>query len=91
MTNKNDEITFSTLIMSFGTAGLVNLGMIPSNPGEKPEVNLSEARTNIEIIKLLKKKCEGNLSQEEENLVNTILNDLQVKFAQKSNFGQATH
>lgn len=79
----NDTINFSTLVMSFATATLMHLGLAPAHPGESPEVDLGQARTNIEILKILKSKCEGNLTQEEEKLLQSILIDLQIKYSQK--------
>jgi len=79
----NETINFSTLVMSFGTAALMHLGVAPAHPGEKLEVDLGQARTNIEILKILKKKCEGNLTAEEDHLLQNILTDLQFKYSQK--------
>jgi hypothetical protein len=73
-------LNFSTFILSLTTSVLVSLGELP-DPITKEEVsNLPLARQTIGIIEILKEKTTGNLSEEEDRLINTVLYDLRMKY-----------
>ena len=74
------EITFSTLVISIGSSALMALGEIPLDENGKKEVNLDMAQLNIGLLTLLKEKTKNNLKQEEENFLNSMINNLQLKF-----------
>jgi hypothetical protein len=46
----------------------------------KKEINLQLARQTISIIEMLKEKTKGNLTEEEENLLDSVLYDVRLKF-----------
>ena len=73
---------FINLVTSLGMQALMNLGEIP-NPGtQEREVNLEAAKEIIDLLIDLKKKTEDNLSGEENKLLESLLPELQLKFAQ---------
>ena len=77
-------IDFSGLIMGFASAALYYLGDASFDKGSKIlEVNLPLSLQNIEIIELLKKKTQGNLSADERNLIDDLLSDLRKKYKAK--------
>ena len=78
------EVTFATFILSLNTSALVHLGELPEPGKEEPEVDLTLARHAIDTIAMLKEKTKGNLSKDEEALVDNILFDLRMKFVQKA-------
>ncbi|MEY4631616.1 MAG: hypothetical protein RIQ81_1736 [Pseudomonadota bacterium] len=77
-------VEFSELVLGLSSAALHYLGegtgSVP--PAQKSEANLALARQNIEIIRMLKTKTNGNLSADEVRLVDGVLTDLMTKFAQ---------
>ncbi|MBI4041954.1 MAG: DUF1844 domain-containing protein [Deltaproteobacteria bacterium] len=81
-TKGNIEITFSTLIFSIGSAALCGLGIIPNPATGKVEKNLQMAKHNIDLLALLREKTKGNLSQEEELLLENILSDARLKYVE---------
>ncbi len=73
-------VTFSTFILSLNTAALVHLGEIPDPVTKKKEVNLTLAKQTIDTLEMLKAKTQGNLTPDEEKLLQTILYELKLKF-----------
>ena len=80
---KNSEVDFSGLILGFCSAALSYLGFGP----EQVNRNLLLARQNIEIIELLANKTKGNLTPEEEKLIQEVLHDLRLKFVDATRQG----
>jgi hypothetical protein len=76
------EIDFSTLIMSFASAAMISIGNIPDPVTGQINKNLSLAQQNISIISLLKEKTKGNLSKEEESLIESILYELRLSYVE---------
>lgn len=73
-------INFNTFILSLNTAALVHLGEIPDPITKKKEPDLMLARQTIETLEMLKEKTKGNLTPEEENLLQAILFELKLKY-----------
>ncbi len=78
------EFGFSTFILSLSTSALVHLGELPDPLSNTKEVNLQLAKQTISIIEMLKEKTEGNLTKEEENLIDSVLYDVRLKFVNSS-------
>lgn len=74
------EATFSTLIMSLGSSALIGLGLSPNPNDGKIEKDLKMAEFNIDLLKILEKKTNGNLSKEEHEFLSKIIADLQMQF-----------
>ncbi|HQG32301.1 MAG TPA: DUF1844 domain-containing protein [Deltaproteobacteria bacterium] len=74
------EIDFSTLIMSFASAAMISIGNVPDPVTGQISKNLPLAQQNIAIISLLREKTKGNLSQEEESLIDNILYELRLSY-----------
>lgn len=74
------SIDFKGLIFGFSSAALFYMGETELEDKESSGVNMPLAKQNIDIICLLKDKTKGNLSEEEEKLVCSILSDLQMKY-----------
>ncbi len=78
------EFGFSTFILSLSTSALVHLGELPDPMTNKKEINLQLAKQTISIIEMLKEKTKGNLSGEEEELINNVLYDVRLKYIRSS-------
>ncbi len=78
------EVTFATFILSLNTSALVHLGEIPEPGQDETKCDLNLARHAIDTIAMLKEKTKGNLSKDEEALIDHILFDLRMKFVQKT-------
>ena len=73
-------IDFTTLIMSFASAAIVNMGRVPDPMTNTVQKNMAVARQNIDIIELLNDKTKGNLSADEERLMEQVLYELRMSF-----------
>jgi hypothetical protein len=71
---------FSTFILSLSTSVLVCLGELPDPLKNEKSTNLPLAKQTIGIIEMLKEKTKGNLTEEEDRLIESILYDLRMKY-----------
>lgn len=72
-------LDFSTFVLSIIGSAYVHLGDSPSPDGNE-ERNLMLARQDIDLLSLLEEKTKGNLTGDEERLLNQALYDLRVRF-----------
>ncbi|MCX5811551.1 MAG: DUF1844 domain-containing protein [Proteobacteria bacterium] len=79
-----DQLTFSTFILSLSTSVLVNLGELPDPTANEKNVNLPLAKQTIGLIEMLLEKTKGNLTGEEDRLVGNMLYDLRMKYIEAS-------
>jgi len=77
---KNDLI-FQQLLMSFQMQGMITLGKIMNPATQKIERNLLIAQSTIDTLEALKAKTKGNLNDDEEKLINRIIYDLKMNYA----------
>lgn len=73
-------IDFTTLIMSFASAAMISTGRVADPATGGIHKNLAIAQQNIDIITLLHEKTRGNLTAEEERLMDQILYELRMAF-----------
>lgn len=78
----NVKIDFSTLILSFASAAMISLGEVPDPATGRTSKNIELARQNIDILSLLQLKTKGNLSPEEENLIESVLYKLRLGYVE---------
>ncbi|MCS7281079.1 MAG: DUF1844 domain-containing protein [Desulfobacterota bacterium] len=72
--------TFSTFILSLSSSALVSLGELPDPLTSEKRIDLDRARQTIALIEILKEKTKGNLTEEEERLIENTLCDLKLKY-----------
>lgn len=78
-------IDFSTFILSLSHSAFMYLGDAPApGGGASHEQNLVMARQTIDILALLADKTKGNLSGEEERLLEQVLYELRIRFVEVS-------
>jgi hypothetical protein len=77
---KIPEIDFPTFILSLATSAQVHLGAVPNPATGKQEKDLNLAKQTIDILGLLQDKTKGNLSSDEERLLQHLLYDLRVTY-----------
>ena len=78
------EIDFSSFIFSLSTSALFHLGEIPDPVTQKSEKDLPLAKQTIDILGILKEKTRGNLTPEEEKLMENILTDLRWRYIREA-------
>ena len=76
-------ITFSLFVLSLAASAEIHLGSLPQPGTDKPgPPNLTEASHLIEVIAMLKEKTEGNLDEQEERLIESVLFDLRMRYVE---------
>jgi hypothetical protein len=78
------EVTFSNFVFSLTTQALIQLGEIQDPESKKSLKNLPFAKQTIDLIGILKDKTRGNLTKEEEALIDSALYDLKMRYVKAS-------
>lgn len=78
------DVTFTSFFMALNSSALYHLGEIPDPVTGKRQNDLAMAKHTIDTMLLLQKKTKGNLTEEEQDLVETGLYDLQMRFVKAS-------
>jgi hypothetical protein len=78
-------IDFPSYILSYYTQGLVLLGEVPNPYTNKKEEDVEAARHTIDILSMLEEKTKGNLGSDEQQLLQSVLYELRMKFMAKTN------
>ncbi len=74
------QVTFSNFVLSLASSAMVHLGQTPDPATGTKSVDLSLARHTIDVLGVLSAKTEGNLDEEEDRLLNSLLADLRTRF-----------
>ena len=74
------EVSLSSLVFSLSSSALLHLGEIADpQTGEKKE-DFALAKHSIDTISMLKDKTKGNLTEEEDKFLESILTDLRWRY-----------
>jgi hypothetical protein len=76
--------TFTFLVLSLRAQAEMQLGLFTFGQEEKPEPDLDLARHSIDIMAILSAKCKGNLTMEEQRLLENTITELRFRFVQVS-------
>jgi thymidylate synthase ThyX len=74
------EVTFTAFVMSLNTAALYHFGELADPETGRTAKDLMLAKHTIDTLKLLQEKTAGNLTRDEENLLETVLYDLKLRY-----------
>jgi hypothetical protein len=81
-------IDFATFVLSLSHSALVHLGDAPDPSGGAVSANPLLARQTIDLLLLLQEKTTGNLTGEEERLLDQILYDLRMRYVEVTKKGE---
>lgn len=76
---------FEEFILSIAGGAYVQLGIVEDPFDNTKKVDLEMAKASIELIEMLKEKTKNNLTKEEEDLLESIILDLNEKYNDKLN------
>ncbi|MGH9660569.1 MAG: DUF1844 domain-containing protein [Bryobacteraceae bacterium] len=76
------EGLFDFLVLSLRAQAEVHLGLLPAAEGAEPQANLELARHAIDTLAVLLDKTRGNLTLEEQRLVENSLTELRFRYVQ---------
>ena len=74
------EVTFSTFILSMASSALVQLGEVPDPGTGQKKADKLMAKHNIDLFDMLKEKTRGNLDDSEQQMLESILFELKMKY-----------
>jgi hypothetical protein len=78
------QVSFDKFVASLYMSALVQLGLAAPQ-GEKPAVDLIGARQTIDTVAMLQEKTKGNLTPQEENMLQNILYELRMAYLEVTN------
>jgi hypothetical protein len=73
---------FATLVLSLGSSAVMYLGEAALPNAEKPARNLPMAKQAIDLLTVLEEKTKGNLTSEEEQILESLLFDLRLRYVE---------
>jgi hypothetical protein len=73
-------VTFGTMVIGLGTTALIHMGEAPPDGGPAPPRDLKAAKHFIDLLGMLQQKTQGNLSEDEFQLLSAFLYDLRMKY-----------
>lgn len=82
-----EEQLFDNLISSLVHSVWVSLGKIKNPMSDKIERNLFAASMNIDMIDMLYKRMDGNLSEKEDSYLSHILSELKMNYIEEKKIG----
>ena len=80
--------SFEMLVTTFATEAMVALGQLPNPFTNEHSVNWDHAKYTIDMLQVIAEKTKGNLSQEEDTMLEGLLHQLRMAFVTlRSNTG----
>jgi hypothetical protein len=79
-----EGVDFTMLINAMAQPALLFLGEIPHPGTGKTTVNAEQARLQIDMLDLLRVKCRGNLTAEEDGLLERVLYQLRMLYVSRT-------
>ena len=80
-----EGVDFTMLINAMAQPALIFLGEIVHPGSGEAQVDLPQAKIQIDMLELLKVKCRGNISSDEDGLLDRILYQLRMLYVSRSN------
>jgi hypothetical protein len=77
-------ITFESLVQQFYVSALIQMGA-GAPEGQQPRVDIMGARATIDLLGVLAEKTRGNLTEAEDNTLQTVLFEVRLAFLELTN------
>ena len=78
---------FAGLVSMLATQAFFAMGIIRAENDEERKPDLNAAKYNIDMLEIIQKKTENNLTEQESNLVQETLHQLRMTFVKLSQTG----
>jgi Domain of unknown function (DUF1844) len=79
-----EEVNFASFLISLGTQAFMHLGDIPNPLTQQREKDLPAAKQMIDLLGMLEAKTKGNLTPDEERLLQQLLLDLRLRYVRET-------
>ena len=83
-----NEALFMSLIITFQSAAMQQMGKIKNPLTNKIERDMNAARSSIDILAMLETKTQGNLTENEKKLLQRALSEVRLNFVEELNKDQ---
>jgi hypothetical protein len=77
------EVDFASFVLTLSSSALFHFGEFADPVSGKRERNLDMAKQTIDILGVLREKTRGNLSKDEEHLMDSLLHELRIKYVEE--------
>jgi hypothetical protein len=77
-------VDFGTFVLSLGSSAIMHLGEYQHPDSGKVEKDLPMAKHTIDILSMLEEKTKGNRTPQEDQLIESLLYDLRLRFVDAS-------
>jgi hypothetical protein len=77
------QIDFCTFVLSLNSSVLVQLGLIEDPATGQKSKNLPMAKQTIDLLSMLEEKTQGNLSEQEANILKNLLYELRLLYVKE--------
>jgi len=71
---------FLSLVLTFQTAALQQMGKLKNPITDKIERDLQQAQMSIDMLDMLEEKTRGNLTEEESRFLKEVLKELKLNY-----------
>jgi hypothetical protein len=78
------DVDFATFILSLATSAQISLGAIPHPETNETSTHIPAAKQIIDVIAMLQEKTKGNLTRDEQTLIEQVLFNLRMHFVRVS-------
>jgi Domain of unknown function (DUF1844) len=79
-----EGMNFASFLISLGTQAFMHLGDIPNPLTQQREKDLPAAKQMIDLLGILQTKTQGNLTADEERLLQQLLLDLRLRYVRET-------
>lgn len=76
-------VNFTNFILSLSTSALFHFGDFADESGGKSEKNLPAAKQTIDVLDMLHEKTRGNLDEDENKLLQSVLYELKMRYVKE--------
>lgn len=77
------EMNFASFIFSLSTTAMYHFGDFQDPATKEAKRNLPAAKQTIDILSILKTKTEGNLDENEKQMLDTVLYELRMRYVKE--------
>ena len=79
-----EGVDFTMLINAMAQPALLFLGEIAHPSTGQPKLDLEQAQIQIDLLDMLRVKCRGNMTRDEEGLLERVLYQLRMLYVNRS-------
>ena len=83
--DQKNAAMFMQLILTFQTAAWQQMGKLKNPLTDKIERDLNQARFSIDMLDMIRTKTAGNLTEDENMLLDKVISELQLNYVAEAN------